>query len=61
MADETSSSGSAEEIAYKLFYYMRNLVPEKTVKQERMQANLDLFAECLKATKGLKHDTSKLT
>lgn len=47
-----SEGGSPERVAFDMFKYLRNLAPDANEKSARKDALLDLYAECLYATKG---------
>ncbi len=50
--------GSAERVAFDLFKYMRVLAPDANDKAAKKDALLDLYAECLHATRGLRNTRS---
>jgi hypothetical protein len=52
-------SGSPERVAYDLMKYLQALVTEKSSVEARKNAFLDLYAECLHATRGYRNSNKK--
>jgi hypothetical protein len=59
MADSVSvtnwpDSGSAERVAFDMMKFLRNHVEENTGNEARRKAFLNLYVDCLNATKGMR-------
>jgi hypothetical protein len=65
MADSSTNitnwpdSGSPERVAYDITKFLQQLLPKTSSNEERKNAFLDLYSECLHATRGYRNSARK--